>query len=138
MKYGWMVSGSMICFCASNAIWINNVAVAQDAAVAQSARVKIEGGETSDWGSTEPTDFTPTAHHPNIASIRPFAQNPDIVTPIVMASLTSDRSSTKDISSVLTCCLDQLATCTSARSGSSVGFAMLQPNERRGANQKSW
>lgn len=40
---------------------------------------------TQSWASDEPTKFTPEVHHPNIAGITPFAQNPDIVTPIGIA-----------------------------------------------------
>ncbi|PHR90591.1 MAG: cytochrome C [Blastopirellula sp.] len=39
----------------------------------------------SSWASTAETTFTPTVHHPNIASVTLFADNPDIVTPVGIA-----------------------------------------------------
>lgn len=47
-----------------------NVAMAQD---------------ESSWASTAKTSFTPEIHHPNIADVTLFAQNPDIVTPVGVA-----------------------------------------------------
>ncbi|MDE0938036.1 MAG: c-type cytochrome [Mariniblastus sp.] len=41
--------------------------------------------EDASWASTEKTAFTPKIHHPNIAGITLFAQNPDIVTPVGIA-----------------------------------------------------
>ena len=37
------------------------------------------------WASNEKTTFKPKVHHPNIASVSLFAQNPDIVTPVGIA-----------------------------------------------------
>ncbi|MEM9587944.1 MAG: PVC-type heme-binding CxxCH protein, partial [Planctomycetota bacterium] len=37
------------------------------------------------WAGTAKTTFTPEVHHPNIAGVTLFAQNPDIVTPIGVA-----------------------------------------------------
>ena len=39
----------------------------------------------SSWASTAETTFTPKIHHPNIASVTLFADNPDIVTPVGIA-----------------------------------------------------
>jgi len=41
--------------------------------------------EKRPWASTSKTAFTPEIHHPNVAGITLFAQNPDIVTPIGVA-----------------------------------------------------
>ncbi|MDE0865269.1 MAG: c-type cytochrome [Rubripirellula sp.] len=37
------------------------------------------------WASNQKTTFTPEIHHPNIAGVTLFAQNPDIVTPVGVA-----------------------------------------------------
>lgn len=39
----------------------------------------------SSWASNAETKFTPKVHHPNIASVTLFVQNPDIVTPVGIA-----------------------------------------------------
>lgn len=41
--------------------------------------------EEATWASNETTAFTPEIHHPNIAGVTLFAQNPDIVTPVGVA-----------------------------------------------------
>ncbi len=41
--------------------------------------------QTEPWASEERTTFTPNLHHPNIAALTLFAQNPDIVTPVGIA-----------------------------------------------------
>ena len=41
--------------------------------------------EKTPWASLEKTSFTPATHHPNIAGVTLFAQNPDIVTPVGVA-----------------------------------------------------
>lgn len=51
-------------------VFMANVAIAQD-----------EGS----WASNEKTTFTPRIHHPNIAGVTLFAQNPEIVTPVGIA-----------------------------------------------------
>ncbi|MEM8910605.1 MAG: PVC-type heme-binding CxxCH protein [Planctomycetota bacterium] len=53
-----------------SALMVGGVVVAQD---------------DSPWASKAKTTFTPTIHHPNIASVTLFAENPDIVTPIGIA-----------------------------------------------------
>ncbi|MGY8770311.1 MAG: PVC-type heme-binding CxxCH protein [Pirellulales bacterium] len=37
------------------------------------------------WASTAETAFSPTIHHPNVAGVTLFADNPDIVTPVGVA-----------------------------------------------------
>lgn len=49
--------------------------------VAQAAHAQ----PVNSWASTEKTTFTPKIHHPNIAGITLFAENPDIVTPVGVA-----------------------------------------------------
>lgn len=48
------------------------------------ANVTIAQDEGS-WASNEKTTFTPKVHHPNVAGVTLFAQNPDVVTPIGVA-----------------------------------------------------
>lgn len=41
--------------------------------------------DVGSWASDEKTSFTPEIHHPNIAGVTLFAQNPQIVTPVGIA-----------------------------------------------------
>ena len=45
----------------------------------------VNAQNDSSWASTAETSFTPKIHHPNIASVTLFADNPDIVTPVGIA-----------------------------------------------------
>ena len=45
----------------------------------------VNGQENQASASKETTSFTPKIHHSNVAGVKLFAQNPDIVTPVGIA-----------------------------------------------------
>ena len=55
--------------------------IAVAAFLAFAANVANAQGHAS-WASNAKTTFTPKIHHPNIAGVTLFAQNPDIVPPV--------------------------------------------------------